>query len=162
MSFAYKKLNPAEIKSVPYVANKQYEYDSSSYADNNIQTYIGEYIPITVDQPFDPQNDNLTTDQQYRRLIFESIRHLYYQNYVTKSSQDQDVGDDTLIYPENTNYFWHSSSYDNYIQNTMNSGSFSNFKSFPYFEKVENDYDGTAAYGSALYFVENAAKIRKI
>ena len=162
MSFAYKKLNPAEIKSVPYVANKQYEYDSSSYADNNIQTYIGEYIPITVDQPFDPQNDNLTTDQQYRRLIFESIRHLYYQNYVTKSSQDQDVGDDTLIYPENTNYFWHSSSYDNYIQNTMNSGSFSNFKSFPYFEKVENDYDGTAAYGSALYFVENAAKIRVI
>ena len=162
MSFAYKKLNPAEIKSVPYVANKQYEYDSSSYADNNIQTYIGEYIPITVDQPFDPQNDNLTTDQQYRRLIFESIRHLYYQNYVTKSSQDQDVGDDTLVYPENTNYFWHSSSYDNYIQNTMNSGSFSNFKSFPYFEKVENDYDGTAAYGSALYFVENAAKIRVI
>ena len=162
MSFAYKKLNPAEIKSVPYVANKQYEYDSSSYADNNIQTYIGEYIPITVDQPFDPQNDNLTTDQQYRRLIFESIRHLYYQNYVTKSSQDQDIGDDTLVYPENTNYFWHSSSYDNYIQNTMNSGSFSNFKSFPYFEKVENDYDGTAAYGSALYFVENAAKIRVI
>ena len=162
MSFAYKKLNPAEIKSVPYVANKQYEYDSSSYVDNNIQTYIGEYIPITTDQPFDPQNDNLTTDQQYRRLIFESIRHLYYQNYVTKSSQDQDVGDDTLIYPENTNYFWHSSSYDNYIQNTMNSGSFSNFKSFPYFEKVENDYDGTAAYGSALYFVENAAKIRVI
>ena len=162
MSFAYKKLNPAEIKSVPYVANKQYEYDSSSYVDNNIQTYIGEYIPITVDQPFDPQNDNLTTDQQYRRLIFESIRHLYYQNYVTKSSQDQDIGDDTLVYPENTNYFWHSSSYDNYIQNTMNSGSFSNFKSFPYFEKVENDYDGTAAYGSALYFVENAAKIRVI
>jgi hypothetical protein len=162
MSFAYKKLNPAEIKSVPYVANKQYEYDSSSYADNNIQTYIGEYIPITADRPFDPQNDNLTTDQNYRRLIFESIRHLYYQNYVTKSSQDQDVGDDALIYPENTNYFWHSSSYDNYLQNTMNSGSFPNFRSFPYFEKVENDYDGDAEYGTALYFIENAAKIRVI
>ena len=162
MSFAYKKLNPAEIKSVPYVANKQYEYDSSSYVDNNIQTYIGEYIPITDDRPFDPQNDNLTTDQNYRRLIFESIRHLYYQNYVTKSSQDQDIGDDALIYPENTNYFWHSSSYDNYLQNTMNSGSFPNFRSFPYFEKVENDYDGDAEYGTALYFIENAAKIRVI
>jgi len=162
MSFAYKKLNPAEIKSVPYVANKQYEYDSSSYAENNIQTYIGEYIPINDDQPFDPQNDNLTTDQNYRRLIFESIRHLYYQNYLTKSSQDQDIGDDALIYPDNTNYFWHSSSYDNYLQNTMNSGSFPNFRSYPYFEKVENDYDGIAEYGSALYFVENAAKIRVI
>jgi hypothetical protein len=162
MSFAYKKLNPAEIKSVPYVANKRYEYDSSSYIDNNIQTYIGEYIPINTDQPFDAVNDNLTTDGNYRRLIFESVRHLYYQNYVTKSSQDQDIGDDELIYPANTNYFWHSSSYDNYLQNTMNSGSFSNFRSFPYFEKVRNDYDGVAEYGTALYFIENAAKIRVI
>ena len=162
MSFAYKKLNPAEIKSVPYVANKQYEYDSSSYADNNIQTYVGEYIPITTDQPFDPVNDNLTTDQNYRRLIFESIRHLYYQNYITASSQDQDIADDALIYPDNVNYFWHSSSYDNYLQNTMNSGSFSNFREFPYFQKVENDYDGNAEYGTALYFIENAAKIRVI
>jgi hypothetical protein len=163
MSFAYKKLNPAEIKSVPYVANKQYEYDSSSYADNNIQTYIGEYIPITSDNPFDPENDNLTTDGNYRRLIFESIRHLYYQNYLTKSSQDQDTPSDSLIYPDNTNYFWHSSSYDNYLQNTMNSGSFPNFKNFPYFESVQNDYDATGSqYGDSLYFIENAAKIRVI
>ena len=163
MSFAYKKLNPAEIKSVPYVANKQYEYDSSSYADNNIQTYIGEYIPITTDQPFDAVNDNLTTDGNYRRLIYESIRHLYYQNYVTKSSQDQDIDSDDLIYPDNVNYFWHSSSYDNYIQNTMASGTFPNFREFPYFETVEYDFDATSSqYGDALYFIENAAKIRVI
>ncbi len=163
MSFAYKKLNPAEIKSVPYVANKQYEYDSSSYADNNIQTYIGEYIPITTDQPFDSVNDNLTTDGNYRRLIYESIRHLYYQNYITKSSQDQDINSDDLIYPDNVNYFWHSSSYDNYLQNTMNSGSFPNFRDFPYFETVEYDFDATSSqYGDALYFIENSAKIRVI
>tara|TARA_R100001463_G_scaffold9112_2_gene27416 strand:+ start:6839 stop:10087 length:3249 start_codon:yes stop_codon:yes gene_type:complete len=163
MSFAYKKLNPAEIKSVPYVANKQYEYDSSSYAENNIQTYIGEYIPIDTDQPFDAVNDNLTTDGNYRRLIYESIRHLYYQNYITASSQDQDVADDALIYPDNTNYFWHSSSYDNYLQNTMNSGSFPNFREFPYFQTVQYDFDATGSqYGDALYFIENSAKIRVI
>ena len=163
MSFAYKKLNPAEIKSVPYVANKQYEYDSSSYAENNIQTYIGEYIPVTTDQPFDAVNDNLTTDGNYRRLIYESIRHLYYQNYITASSQDQDINDDALIYPDNTNYFWHSSSYDNYLQNTMNSGSYPNFREFPYFQTVEYDFDATGSqYGDALYFIENSAKIRVI
>ena len=163
MSFAYKKLNPAEIKSVPYVANKQYEYDSSSYADNNIQTYIGEYIPITTDQPFDSVNDNLTTDGNYRRLIYESIRHLYYQNYITKSSQDQDIDSDDLIYPDNVNYFWHSSSYDNFLQNTMASGTFPNFRDFPYFETVEYDFDATSSlFGSAIYFIENAAKIRVI
>ena len=163
MSFAYKKLNPAEIKSVPYVANKQYEYDSSSYAENNIQTYIGEYIPVNTDQPFDAVNDNLTTDGNYRRLIYESIRHLYYQNYITASSQDQDINDDALIYPDNTNYFWHSSSYDNYLQNTMNSGSYPNFREFPYFQTVEYDFDATGSqYGDALYFIENSAKIRVI
>lgn len=163
MSFAYKKLNPAEIKSVPYIANKQYEYDSSSYADNNIQTYIGEYIPITTDQPFDSVNDNLTTDGNYRRLIYESIRHLYYQNYITKSSQDQDIKDNALIYPDNVNTFWHSSSFDNYLQNTMASGTFPNFREFPYFETVEYDWDASGSeYGSAIYFIENAAKIRVI
>jgi hypothetical protein len=164
MSFAYKKLNPADIKSVPYIANKQYEYDSSSYSDNNIQTYVGEYIPITTDQPFDAVNDNLTTDQNYRRLIYESIRHLYYENYITASSIDQTPERSGLEYPENVNYFWHSSSYDNYIQNTLASGSFPNYRNFPYFQSQEYDYDdeGNALYGSAIYFIENSAKIRVI
>lgn len=164
MSFAYKKLNPADIKSVPYTANKQYEYDSSSYSSNNIQTYVGEYIPITTDQPFDPVNDNLTTDENYRRLIYESIRHLYYQNYVTKSSADQETESADLLYPDNVNTFWHSSSYDNYLQNTLSSGSFPNYRNFPYFQQREFDYDasGSALYGSAIYFIENAAKIRVI
>ena len=165
MSFAYKKLNPSDIKSVPYVANKQYGFDSSSYLDNNIQTYIGEYIPITTDQPFDPVNDNLTTDGNYRRLIYESVRHLYYQNYVTKSSLDQETESEALIYPKNVGQFWHSSSYDNFLQNTLVSGSFkTNFRSFPYFESVEYNFDNVSSslYGTAIYFIENAAKIRVI
>tara|TARA_B100000900_G_scaffold249925_1_gene212850 strand:+ start:7282 stop:10560 length:3279 start_codon:yes stop_codon:yes gene_type:complete len=164
MSFAYKKLNPADIKSVPYIANKQYEYDSSSYSDNNIQTYVGEYIPITTDRPFDPVNDNLTTDQNYRRLIYESIRHLYYENYITASSVDQTPERSGLEFPDNVNYFWHSSSFDNYIQNTLASGSFPNYRNFPYFQSQEFDYDdeGNALYGTAVYFIENSAKIRVI
>ena len=164
MSFAYKKLNPADIKSVPYIANKQYEYDSSSYSDNNIQTYVGEYIPITIDQPFDAINDNLTTDQNYRRLIFESIRHLYYQNYITASSIDQTPESEGLEFPLNVNNFWHSSSFDNYLQNTLASGSFPNYRNFPYFQSQEFDYDneGNALYGTAIYFIENSAKIRVI
>ena len=165
MSFAYKKLNPSDIKSVPYVANKQYEFDSSSYLDNNIQTYIGEYIPITTDRPFDSVNDNLTTDGNYRRLIYESVRHLYYQNYVTKSSLDQDTESEDLIYPKNVGQFWHSSSYDNFLQNTLVSGSFeTNFRSFPYFESIEYRFDNVSSslYGTAIYFIENVAKIRVI
>jgi len=165
MSFAYKKLSPSDIKSTPYVANKQYDFLSSSYEDQGIQTYIGEYIPITNDRPFDPKNDNLTTDGNYRRLIYESIRHLYYQNYVTKSSLDQETESEDLIYPKNVGQFWHSSSYDNFLQNTMASSSFAqNYRSFPYFESIEYNFDNVSSslYGTAIYFIENAAKIRVI
>ena len=78
MGFAYKKLKPSDIQSAPYVANKQYTIPSSSYLDQDITIYVGENIPITEDNPFDPINDNKTVDGNYRRLIFDSIRHLFY------------------------------------------------------------------------------------
>ena len=165
MSFAYKKLNPADIKSVPYVANKQYEFTSESYSDNNIETYVGEYIPITSNVPFNPVDDNTTIDGNYRRLIFESVRHLYYQNYITASSLDQTPVSNDLLYATNINYYWHTSSYINYEQNTMASGSYPNFRNFPYFTAIQNNYDDpTGSYydGNALYFQDNAARIRVI
>ena len=163
MSFAYKKINPSDIKSVPYIANKQYEFTSESYSDNNIQTYVGEYIPITTENPFDPVNDNLTTDGNYRRLLFESIRHLFYENYITASSLDQIPVSNDLLYATNINYFWHTSSYINYEQNTMASGSYPNFKNFPYFTALQFNYDDpTGSYygGNAVYFQDNAARVR--
>ena len=162
MSFAYKKLSASDIKSVPYVANKQYNIPSSSYADLGIKTYVGEYIPITTERPFDPENDNLTPDGEYRRLVYESIKHLYYQNYVTASSTQQGQDIPVLVNPDNSNYFFHSSSYDNYLQNTMASGSYPNSRYFPYYPTVEFDYNEPTAslYGTAQYFLDVASKVR--
>ena len=157
MSFAYKKLKPSDFQSTPYVANKLYEIPSSSYDDLGIKTYVGEYIP-TDNLEFDALNDNKDIDGNYRRLIFDSIRHLYYQNYVTKSSAE-------IPYPENTNQFWHSSSYDNYLQNTLSSGSFdATIRQMPFFTSSFFKYDesGSAIYDESTYFSENSAKIRVI
>jgi hypothetical protein len=47
----------------------------------------------------------------------------------------------------------------------MVSGSFiQNYRSFPYFESVEYNFDNVSSslYGTAIYFIENAAKIRVI
>ena len=157
MSFAYKKLKPSDLQSTPYVANKLYDIPSSSYDDLGIKLYVGEYIP-TENLEFDPINDNKDIDGNYRRLIFDSIRHLYYQNYVTASSPE-------TPYPENTNQFWHSSSYDNYLQNTLASGSFdATIRQMPYFTSSFFNYDesGSAIYDESTYFSENSAKIRVI
>ena len=157
MSFTYKKLKPSDLQSTPYVANKLYDIPSSSYDDLGIKLYVGEYIP-TENLEFDPINDNKDIDGNYRRLIFDSIRHLYYQNYVTASSPE-------TPYPENTNQFWHSSSYDNYLQNTLASGSFdATIRQMPYFTSSFFNYDesGSAIYDESTYFSENSAKIRVI
>tara|TARA_R110001632_G_scaffold83133_1_gene184192 strand:- start:2059 stop:5718 length:3660 start_codon:yes stop_codon:yes gene_type:complete len=157
MSFAYKKLKPSDLQSTPYVANKLYDIPSSSYDDLGVKLYVGEYIPID-NLEFDPINDNKDIDGNYRRLIFDSVRHLYYQNYVTASSLE-------IPYPENTNQFWHSSSYDNYLQNTLASGSFdATIRQMPYFTSSFFNYDesGSAIYDESTYFSENSAKIRVI
>ena len=53
MSFAYKKLNPADIKSVPYTANKQYEYDLKG---------ISDHIKWVYRDDFDQQNEDLVNE----------------------------------------------------------------------------------------------------
>jgi hypothetical protein len=100
MSFVYKKINPSYISLNQYEVNKDY---SISY--NDIDIFMGEYIPINKNQLFDIINNEKTTNDEYRRLIFYSIKHLYYNNYFF-------------------NNFISSSLYDNYLQTTLNSGSY--------------------------------------
>ena len=157
MSFAYKKLKQQDQQTTPYVANKLYDIPSSSYEDYGIKVYTGEYIP-TDTFPFDAINDNKDVDGNYRRLIFDSINHLYYHNYTTESS-------DLLKYPKNTNIFFGTSSYDNYIQSTIASGSFKDapIRSLPYFTSSFTLYDsGSAIYDESRFFAENNSKLRVI
>jgi hypothetical protein len=111
MSFSYKTLNSTDITLTSYIANKQWEANSSSLSQNGVTIYVGENLPITKDNPFDPVDDNKTSNEEYRRLVFESIKHLYYENYVSKSLSGQ---------------FFQSSSYFNYEQSTLVSGTIRN------------------------------------
>lgn len=108
MSFSYKTLNSNDITLTSYIANKQWEVNSLSLSENGIKIYIGENIPINESSPFNPINDTETTNDEYRRLIFSSIQHLFYKNYISGS---------------NTGSFFESSSYINYEQSTLSSGS---------------------------------------
>jgi hypothetical protein len=108
MSFSYKTLNSNDISLTSYIANKQWEVTNTTLSQNGITIYIGENLPINRINPFDPINDSETTNEEYRRLIFNSIKNLYYQNYTSGSF---------------TGEFFHSSSFINYEQSTLTSGS---------------------------------------
>ena len=108
MSFSYKTLSSNDISLTSYIANKQWEINNDTLYQNGIAIYIGENLPINRTNPFDPVNDSETTNEEYRRLIYASIKNLYYQNYTSGSL---------------TGRFFHSSSFLNYEQSTLTSGS---------------------------------------
>jgi hypothetical protein len=108
MSFSYKTLNSNDISLTSYIANKQWEVTNTTLSQNGITIYIGENLPINKINPFDPVNDSETSNEEYRRLIFNSIKNLYYQNYTSGSL---------------TGEFFQSSSFINYEQSTLTSGS---------------------------------------
>lgn len=108
MSFSYKTLNSNDITLTSYIANKQWEVNNSTLSQNGITIYMGENLPINQLNPFDPINDSETSNDEYRRLIFNSIKNLYYQNYTSGSL---------------TGKFFQSSPFINYEQSTLTSGS---------------------------------------
>ena len=108
MSFSYKTLNSNDIALTSYIANKQWEVTNATLSQNGVTIYIGENLPINKTNPFNPATDSQTEKEEYRRLIFDSIKNLYYQNYVSGTLS----GD-----------FYQSSSFFNYEQSTLISGS---------------------------------------
>ncbi len=73
---SYKRLNKADITNYPYVANKQWSYlfTSQSSMDGDIVYYRGKKEDFNI-------NGNLTTYNQHKSLIYNSINHLFYQSY---------------------------------------------------------------------------------
>ena len=108
MGFSYKTLSSNDITLTSYIANKQWEVTNNALSQNGITICIGENLPISRTYPFDPINDIQTSNSEYRRLVFDSIKHLFFENYTSGSL---------------TGEFFHSSSYFNYEQNTLASGS---------------------------------------
>ncbi len=106
MSFAYKKIQPENITISPYVVNKQYNISNSSISGSGITLYFGENTINDILNYFDPVNDNQTSNNEYKRLIFDSVKHLFYKNYIDSGSLTT------------------SSSYYDYPQTTLYSGTF--------------------------------------
>ena len=117
MGFTYKTLSSNDTTLTSYISNKLWEVKNSLLSENGITVYVGENIPININNPFNPDTDSISTNGEYRRLLYDSIRHLYYENYTSGSLTGQ---------------FFKSSSLFNYEQTTLTSGSMlSSFKNIP-------------------------------
>ena len=135
MSFSYKTLSSNDITLTSYIANKQWEVDSSTFSQNGITVYVGENLPITRNYIFDPNNDSIYNNE-YKRLVFDSIQHLFYKNYTSGSSYGE---------------FFNSSSYFNYEQSTLESGSIRMLPNI-----TGSNLEDITLYGEALYNVSSS------
>lgn len=118
MSFAFKKISPSDVTTTKYSANKSFNYKDTELSGSGINIFIGENNPLGVENSFDPLNDNKTTNDEYKRFVFDSIKHLFYKNYISFDYFTRTSSRPTE-FPTRK-----SSSYEEYPQTTLFSGSF--------------------------------------
>ena len=73
---AYKRLNNSDVILLPYVANKLWEYNSCSLSGSGVYVFTGKKMSGS----FEPSKE-LKFNGRYERLVYDSINHLYYQEY---------------------------------------------------------------------------------
>ena len=146
---AYKQLLTSDIIVTPFEVNKEFTfYGGGSLVDPNvgIDRLLGQNIVGTLFNPLsDPTTGNLGT--QYQRLVFNSIKELYYSNYLTCSYGD--IVNQPVLIPgrdEEGNVFVGATTnpqYYNYLQTTL---------SYPrYFPTSSGAYIGVISIPARLF-----------
>ncbi len=78
----FKRLNVADTFVAPYTANKSWEISSSSFDEKKIIVNVGVNQSGSI---FDPNSDYFTNNQ-YDRLVYDSINLLYYPSFFPTGS----------------------------------------------------------------------------
>jgi len=121
---AYKQFLASDIIITPFEVNKNFIFQGNDLINSNIgiDRLLGKNITGSI---FNPLSDP-TTGQlgiQYQRLVYNSVKELYYSNYLSSSYGDlvnravlipgANLSGDRLIGSSST------PSYDNYLQTTL-------------------------------------------
>lgn len=126
---AFKQFLSSDRLITPFIVNKGYNFEGSSSLqteDYVIERLYGintfKYISSGSIVSFSSSNDEFNTFfQEYPNLIYNSIKHLYYSNYISSSYGDEPLTASILpgsSTQDNTYYGGLSSQgrYDNYLQ----------------------------------------------
>jgi len=82
---AYKQFLASDITVIPFEVNKSFSFNGSQLtgSDVSIDRYLGKKISGLFDPTSDPTTG--TISPQYQRLIYDSVKELYYSNYLSSS-----------------------------------------------------------------------------
>lgn len=74
---SFKRINKSDVITVPYVANKQWDFSHLNITSSGIFVYTGKKLS----GDFNPMTDPMTVNSQYQRLVYESINQQFYNQY---------------------------------------------------------------------------------
>jgi len=120
MGIAYKQFLASDIIVTPFEVNKGFSFNESEWGtDVQIDRFLG-----TSGSFFTNQDTTGTLSTQYQVLVYNSVKELYYSNFLTQSFGDavqtaslipgNDEAGNVLVGPTNS-----TGRYFNYLQSTL-------------------------------------------
>jgi hypothetical protein len=104
---SFKRLNNSDVVALPYIANKLWRHTACELNNNDIVVYTGKKISGS----FDLKNE-LKFAGEYERLVYNSINHLFYQEY--SGSLIDNTSNLSTNYYLSSSVYRASSSYEDY------------------------------------------------
>ena len=124
---AFKSLTSQDVIVTPLTVNKRFSFTGTASVESSnieIDRFIGVNIPDSI--PFSPDTDPTTgqISTQYQRLIYSSIKQLYYSNELPNFEGTVIITDlNGNIIESNLTTDVHSR-FDNYLQTTLSQSRF--------------------------------------
>ncbi len=83
---AYKQFLASDIIITPFEVSKGFSFKGNELTGSNVS--IDRFLGLNTSSLFNPNTDPTTgfISTQYQRLIYDSIKELYYSNYLTNPS----------------------------------------------------------------------------
>ena len=145
---AFKQFLASDIIITPFEVNKSFTFKGNELEESNVT--INRFLGQNIGGLFNPSTDPTTgyDNSQYQRLIYNSIKELYYSNYLSSS-----YGDDI-----NTGYVFPGSQPDGdvLVGTTQSDGRYFNYPQTTltfekYFPTGSNDIVGVISIPSRLF-----------
>jgi hypothetical protein len=103
---SFKRLHTSDVFILPYEANKQYAFQDTELADNNILIYTG----VKHTGLFDPLSE-LKTHHVHQKLMYDTINQMFYQQYSGSYIDTRSLSH--TPYYESASQYRATASYDN-------------------------------------------------
>jgi hypothetical protein len=121
---AWKQFLASDIIITPFEVNKGFSFPYNNFSDSNVQ--IDRFLGTNTPGTFYPDTATTTgaSNNQYQVLIYNSIKELYYSNFLTASYGDNATTSSILPGADDAGNVINGSSnptgrFDNYLQSTL-------------------------------------------